>query len=169
MKFRLSSFKKSEHNNSNLFLRIAWYIFSISFFENKIPFPSFIKRTILIIFGGRIGKGFVIKPSVQIKYPWNLKIGDYVWIGEKVWIDNVDKVVISNNVCISQGVMIETGNHNFKSKGFELITSPVYIEENVWVGFKSTVLPGTTIRKNSVYKAASVIDSKLNPYRCGES
>ena len=39
------------------------------------------KKSVLVLFGAKIGKGVVIKPSVNVKYPWNLKIGHHVWIG----------------------------------------------------------------------------------------
>ena len=51
---------------------------------------------------------------MNIKYPWNLEVGDYTWIGENVWIDNLVKVRIGSNVCISQGAMLLCGNHNYK-------------------------------------------------------
>jgi acetyltransferase-like isoleucine patch superfamily enzyme len=59
-----------------------------------------------------------IKPSVNIKYPWLLEVGDHVWIGEEVWIDNLAKVRIGSNVCISQGAMLLTGNHDFTKSTF---------------------------------------------------
>lgn len=67
-------------------------------------------------FGAKIGKGVFIKPLVNIKYPWNLDIGDYTWIGENVWIDNLTQVKIGSNVCISQGAMLLCRNHNYKKR-----------------------------------------------------
>lgn len=39
----------------------------------------------------------------------NLVVGDDCWLGESCWIDNLDKVVIGSNVCISQGALLLTG------------------------------------------------------------
>ena len=139
--FELNKFKKGKHKNGSIFARTLWYLFSLVFFENKIPFPQKIKKIILELFGAKIGKGVVIKPSVQIKYPWNLYVGNYVWIGEKCWIDNLDTVDIESNVCISQGSMLETGSHDFKSERFELITKPIKIGSNSWIGCRCLVLP----------------------------
>ena len=97
----------------------------------------------LVAFGARIGKGFVIKPAVNIKYPWKLKVGDDVWIGENVWIDNIGNVTIGSNVCISQGAMLLTGNHNYKSETFDLMIKPIVVEEGVWIGAKATIAPAT--------------------------
>ena len=54
------------------------------------------------LFGASVGKGVIINPRVNIKYPWKLVIGSNVWIGEKVWIDNLADVTIGDNVCLSQ-------------------------------------------------------------------
>ena len=75
------------------------------------PFMT-LKVRLLKMFGAKIGKGLVIKNNVIIKQPWYLTIGDDCWIGENVWIDNIDKVSIGSDVCISQGAMLLTGNHD---------------------------------------------------------
>ena len=78
----------SYHTGRNFIVRLLWYYTNILFVNNGFfPFSGFYKF-LLRLFGAKIGKGVVIKPSVNIKYPWRLKIGDYSWIGENVWIDN---------------------------------------------------------------------------------
>ena len=72
-----------------------------------------IKIALLRAFGAKIGKGLVIKNNVIIKSPWNLVVGDDCWLGEGCWIDNLDKVVIGSNVCISQVALLLTGNHDY--------------------------------------------------------
>ena len=159
----------SKYNNKdfypgNLILRILWYLFSLFFFKSSwLPF-SFFKVFILTIFGAKIGKSVVIKPSVNIKYPWKLSLGNHVWIGENVWIDNLDNVVIGNNVCISQGAFLLCGNHNYKKDSFDLITKPIIVEDGVWIGAKSTVLPGVTAKSHSILSAGSVTSKNLEPY-----
>ena len=67
------------------------------------------------MFGAKIGKGVIIRPGVSVKYPWKLQIGDNTWIGENVWIDNLSNIIIGKNVCVSQGAMLLSGNHNYKN------------------------------------------------------
>ena len=116
--FNLKNFQNPEYNPGSFLKRVSWYFCSRIFFEGFLPYPIIFKRYLLILFGSKIGHGFIIKPKVQIKYPWFLEIGDHVWIGEGSWIDNIGKVYIGDNVCISQGVFFETGSHNFKSDKF---------------------------------------------------
>ena len=38
---------------------------------------------LLRLFGAKIGKNVVIRPSVKITYPWKLTLGDYAWVGDE--------------------------------------------------------------------------------------
>ena len=164
LKSDFSKFNNKDFYPGNLILRILWYLFSQFFFKSSwLPF-TFIKVFILRIFGAKIGKSVVIKPSVNIKYPWKLSLANHVWIGENVWIDNLDNVVIGNNVCISQGAFLLCGNHNYKKDSFDLITKPIIVQDGVWIGAKSTVLPGVTAKSHSILSAGSVTSKNLEPY-----
>ena len=111
-----------------------------------------------------MGKNIFIKPKVNIKYPWLLKLGNNVWIGENVWIDNLDMVTIGNNVCISQGAMLICGNHNYKKSTFDLMTNPIILEEGVWIGAKAIVTGGVTAYSHSVLTVNSVISKNMDAY-----
>jgi putative colanic acid biosynthesis acetyltransferase WcaF len=158
----LSRYKKVNINSNEGYLKpFFWYIVNhLIFTHHFLPFCRF-KKIVLVAFGARIGKGFVIKPAVNIKYPWKLEVGDYVWIGEKVWIDNLGSVSIGNNVCISQGAMLLTGNHNYHSETFDLMVRPIVVEDGVWIGAKATIAPGVTCKANSVLTMGSVLTGNM--------
>lgn len=138
-----------------------WFIMSSLFLRNSLSVFSNIKVIVLRIFGAKIGRGVVIKPNVNIKYPWKLIIDDYTWIGENVWIDNLDHVKIGKHVCISQGALLLTGNHNYKKSTFDLITGKIVLENGVWIGAKSIVCPGVTCKNHSVLSVNSVANQNL--------
>ncbi len=144
--------------------RTLWFFINALFFISPLNPFSGIKVRLLRLFGAKIGKGVVIKPSVNIKYPWNLEIGNYSWIGEKVWIDNLDLVSIGENCCLSQGALLLIGNHDYKKETFDLIVEPIYIEDGVWVGAKSIVTGGVTCANHSVLAVNSVASSNLEPF-----
>ena len=146
-------------------IKIAlWYLFSIIFFKNSLlPFYG-VKSSVLRLFGATVGKGLVIKPCVNIKYPWNLEIGDDVWIGENVWIDNLVKVRIDNNAVLSQGCLLLCGNHNYKTTTFDLIVKGINIEEGAWIGAKAIVCQGVTVGSHAVLCVGSVTSHNLEPY-----
>ncbi len=99
-----------------------------------------------------MGKGVVIKPSVNIKYPWKLTLGNHFWIGEETWIDNLSEVVIGDNVTISQGAMILTGTHDHTKETFDFISLPVIIEEGAWIGARAVVYGGVTVGSHAILR-----------------
>ncbi|MBU2019599.1 MAG: WcaF family extracellular polysaccharide biosynthesis acetyltransferase [Bacteroidetes bacterium] len=165
MKTDLSSFDNTNFSHGKSFtVRILWILMSRIFFETALPYPSAFKLTLLKLFGSKIGRNIVLKPSVKIKHPWLLSLGDNSWIGEQVWIDNLAQVTIKENVCISQGAMLLTGNHNYKSSSFDLMTGEIVLEEGVWIGAKSVVCPGITCASHSILTVGSIATKNLEPY-----
>lgn len=143
---------------------ILWYFTNVLFFLNPF-FPLVgVKVRLLRLFGARIGKGVVIKPSVNIKYPWKLSIGNHVWIGENAWIDNLAMVTIGDDCCVSQGAMLLCGNHNYKKNSFDLMVGEIRMEEGSWAGARSVVCPGVTLHSHAVLGVGSVASHDLEPY-----
>ncbi|ULQ56269.1 putative colanic acid biosynthesis acetyltransferase [Flavihumibacter rivuli] len=144
--------------------QVLWYFANAIFFKAAWNPSSGLKVFLLKCFGARMGKGVVIKPAVNIKYPWLLTIGDHSWIGEEVWIDNLAPVSIGSHVCLSQGAMLLTGNHNYATETFDLMVKGIAIEDGAWVGARALVCPGVTCRTHAVLTAMSVATSDLQPY-----
>lgn len=164
-KVKLRGYERGNYDPRRHFLiRLTWYVVNHLVFRSSIVTSYELKAKILRLFGARVGRGVVVKPLVSIKYPWLLVIGDYSWIGEGVWIDNLMKVTLGANVCISQGSMILTGNHNYGSRSFDLITEEVYLEEGVWIGAKCVVCPGVTCKSHSVLTVGSIATRDLESY-----
>ena len=144
--------------------RTLWFFVNSLFFINSLNPVSSIKVRLLRMFGAKIGKGVTIKPGVNIKYPWKLTVGDYTWIGERVWIDCLDTVTIGSNCCLSQGALLLNGNHNYKKTTFDLMISPITIEDGVWIGAQSIVTGGVTCKSHSVLTVQSVASSDMEAY-----
>ena len=164
MKTDLSRYdNKWYHPGASWLTRVIWYCTNACLFNSYFPFYS-IKNFVLRVFGAEIGKYVVIKPKINIKYPWKLKIGDHCWIGEGVWIDSLDEVVIGDNCCISQGALLLCGNHNYKKPTFDLMTGKIILEDGVWLGAKSIVCGGVTCKSHSVLSVASIAVSDMDAY-----
>ncbi len=146
------------------FKQACWFFINALFFINPLNPSSGLKCILLKWFGAKLGKGVMIKPGVNIKYPWKLVIGDYVWVGERVWIDNLAFVVIGNHVCISQGAMLLTGNHNYKKSSFDLMVKEIFLEEGVWLGARTLICPGITAHSHAMLTAGSVAVTSLDAY-----
>lgn len=160
----------STYNNTcfkkgaSLFKRALWHLANFFILKSHIVPLSFTKVGILRLFGAKIGSNVTIKPGVNIKYPWKLKVGNNCWIGENVWIDNLDEVTLADNVCISQGAFLLCGNHNFKSSSFDLMLGPINVESGAWLGAKSIVCPGVTVASHAILSVGSLANKDLEPY-----
>ena len=146
---------------ASLVCRVLWYVVNEAVFRTGwFPFSA-LKRALLRLFGATIGPGVVIKPHVNIKFPWRLAVGEQSWIGEEAWIDNLDRVSIGQNCCVSQGVYLCTGGHDPRQPSFPLVTRPIVIRDGVWVGARALVLGGVTIENNAVVAAGTTVNKNV--------
>lgn len=160
----LSRFNNSWYKPGGKIKILIWFIINNLTINSYFPFPLFIKILILKLFGAKIAKGVVIKPKVNIKYPWLLEIDENTWIGEEVWIDNLTHVKIGKNACISQGAMLLTGNHDYKKVTFDLIVGQITLEDGVWIGAKAVVCPNVTCKSHAILSVGSVATKNLEEY-----
>ena len=144
-------------------VEISWYFIKMLFFLTAFPFPNYLKKIILSLYGAKVGSGVVIKPRVNIHMPWKLIVGNHVWIGEEVFILNFENVIIGNNVCVSQRSFLCAGNHDFKLENMPYRNGPITLEDGTWVGASCFVGPSVTIGFDSVVTAGSVVSSSISP------
>ncbi|KKF43087.1 DapH/DapD/GlmU-related protein [Streptococcus uberis] len=97
-----------------------------------------------------------------------LKIGKDVEIGDNVHIVAHESVNIGNNVLVASKVFISDTSHGtyrgatqdkpqVKPNDRKLVTNPVVINDNVWIGENVVVMPGVTIGKGSIIGANSTV------------
>ncbi|MDX2225944.1 MAG: WcaF family extracellular polysaccharide biosynthesis acetyltransferase [Verrucomicrobiae bacterium] len=159
---RLDQFNNSAYQRGAPFLKeVLWYLVKMAFFTTRFPWADVWQCQLLRLFGAKVGKKVVIHPCVNITMPWNLELGDFVWIGEGVTILSLAPVQIQSHVCLSQEVYICTGNHDYRKQSFDLIVKPILIEEGVWVAARAFVGPGVSIGKNAVVTAGSIVKQSL--------
>lgn len=143
---------------------LLWFFVNYYIFDTAFPWPYALKRHLLIMFGANIGKGVVIKPKIRIKNPWRLSVGNHCWLGESIWIDNLQDVVIGNNVIISQGVMLLTGNHDYTVRSLPYRLDKIVVEDGAWIGAQSVVCPGVVCESHSILTVGSVATKRLDSW-----
>jgi putative colanic acid biosynthesis acetyltransferase WcaF len=154
----LASFNNSWYSpGRSTVVRALWFFAGTPIVRTAVLPFSGLKRAVLRAFGARVGRGVVIKPGVKVKYPWLLEVGDHVWIGEDCWIDNLAMVSLGSNSCISQGVYLCTGNHDWSDPSFGLITKSIRIGTGSWLAARTVVGPGVTVGNCAVTAAGSVV------------
>ncbi|MCQ2078761.1 MAG: sugar O-acetyltransferase [archaeon] len=114
--------------------------------------------------------GHPLDPSIILCTPFYTDWGMFISIGRNTFINGnctmLDQggINIGEDVLIGPGVSIITAGHPLdpseRRNGFN---RPVVIEDNVWIGANSTILPGVTIGRNSVVAACSVVTRDVPP------
>jgi len=143
---------------------VLWVLVRSLVFAPSWLHANRLKCSILRAFGATVGQGVVIKPGVRITFPWRLRMDDHVWIGEDAYLLNLAPIRIGSNVCISQRAFLCTGNHDYGSAEFRLMTAPILVEDGAWIGAASWVAPGVVVGSHAVLTAGSVATTDLQPY-----
>ncbi|MGD0843137.1 MAG: DapH/DapD/GlmU-related protein [Geobacteraceae bacterium] len=100
----------------------------------------------------------------------NVSIGEDTFIGHQVLISgNEDaKITIGNNVDIAPRVVVLSGTHEIDMLGEHSAGigkgKAVWIQDGVWIGANSTILPGITIGNKAIIGAGSVLSRDIPPY-----
>jgi acetyltransferase-like isoleucine patch superfamily enzyme len=100
----------------------------------------------------------------------NVSIGEDTFIGHQVLITGSQKarITIGSFVDIAPRVVIVSGSHKIDMVGEHsagtLTTDKVLLEDGVWIGANSTVLPGVTIGRKAVVGAGSVVTRDIPPF-----
>jgi len=165
MNVDLSSYSSAHFDRgASSFREFCWVLTSLLLFRLCPLKLSGLKCAVLRAFGAKIGRGVVIKPQVKITFPWKLTVGDHVWLGEECWLLNLERITIGNNVSVSQRAFLCTGNHNYKSPTFDLITKPITVEDGAWIGAGAWVGPGVKVGNHAVLTAGSIATKDLEPF-----
>ena len=102
----------------------------------------------------------------------NNAVGDVIISDHtRVGIHNtiIGPVSIGSHVNLAQGITVTALNHNFADTEKRIdeqgvSTTPVVIEDDVWIGANAVVLPGVRIGTHSVVAAGAVVTKDVPPH-----
>ena len=115
-----------------------------------------------------IGKNSVVESFSCINNAvGDVVIGDFSRIGIHSTV--IGPVTIGSHVNLAQGITVTALNHNFSTKDKFIdeqgvATSPIVIEDDVWIGANAVILPGVKIGRHSVIAAGAVVNRDVPPY-----
>jgi putative colanic acid biosynthesis acetyltransferase WcaF len=138
-----------------------WWLTQSTLFACSPQFMYSWRNFLLRLFGAKIGKSVIVRPTVRVTYPWKLTIGDYAWIGDHAELYTLGDITIGKNAVISQKCYLCTGSHDFQSEAFDIFQKPIVIEDEAWVAADVYIAPGTTIGKGAVIGARSSVFSDM--------
>jgi acetyltransferase-like isoleucine patch superfamily enzyme len=106
--------------------------------------------------------GFSLRPRLHRLR--GVKLGNNVWISQFVYIDELhpDAVTIKDNCTIGLRTSIFTHFYYGPKRSIEH-AGPVVIEEDVFIGPHSVILPNVRIGRGAVIKAGSVVSRNVPP------
>ena len=145
----------------NAFVVQTWWIIQSIFFKNSPQFMYAFRRFLLRLFGAKIGKDVIIRPSVKTTYPWKVSIGDYSWIGDDVNLYSLGEIEIGKNVVISQKSYLCTGSHDYLKSDFPIFAKKITIRDECWLATDVFVAPGITIEHGTVVGSRSSVYKNL--------
>lgn len=138
-------------------IEVLWYACKVVFFLSSLPWPSSVKRALLVGFGAEVGGGLYIRPRVNIHFPWKLRVGDHCWIGERSEILNLEEVILEDHVALAHDVYLAAGGHDVRSPTMAYKNRPIVIKEGAWVATRAFVGPGVQVGSQAVVAAGAVV------------
>ena len=138
----------------------AWLLAEWLFLTNSLQVSSRVRVSVLRRFGANIGSNVIFRPRTRVKSPWKLTIGDDCWIGEGVWFHNQDEIIVRNDCVISQDTFLTTGSHRHRDR-MQLITSPILVEEGVWITARCVITGGAVIGRSALISPMSVVKGRV--------
>ncbi|MDW2205228.1 sugar O-acetyltransferase, partial [Vibrio sp. 1636] len=104
------------------------------------------------------------EPPLRANWGRHTYLGDNVYANFNLTLVDDTYIYIGNSVMIGPNVTIATAGHPIEPdlrREVAQFNIPVHIEDNVWIGANSVVLPGVTIGENSVIGAGSVVTKDI--------
>jgi acetyltransferase-like isoleucine patch superfamily enzyme len=114
------------------------------------------------ITGNSIDESTTIFPPFHVNFGRSITIGKNVFINHACSFLDMGGITIEDDVLIGPRVNIVTENHPLDPTDRRaLVTQPVVIKRNAWIGAGATILPGVTIGENAVVAAGAVVSKDV--------
>jgi putative colanic acid biosynthesis acetyltransferase WcaF len=115
----------------------------------------------LRIFGAKIlGRPF-IHQRARVIHPWHLTMFHKACLGDGAIAYCLGSVILREGCVVAQEAYLCTGTHNFGRPTMELMTAPIEIGVDAFIGLRAIVLPGVTIGSGAVVGAGSVVTKDI--------
>ena len=147
---------------SKVYVQLWWLVQSTLFAMSPQVMYRW-RAGLLRLFGARIGRNTIIRPSVKIPYPWKLTVGDNCHIGDEVHLYTYGEIEIGDCALVSQRSYLCTGSHDYTSPTFDLFAKKIVIQSEAWVAADVFVAPGVTIGHGAVVGARSSVFHDIPP------
>lgn len=112
---------------------------------------------------GQVSTAF-IEADFFCDYGYNITLGDNFFANHHCVMLDAAPLIIGNNVLLGPAVHLYTTTHPLdasqRASGLQL-AAPITIEDDVWIGGHSVIMPGVTIGRAAVIGAGSVVTRSI--------
>ena len=115
----------------------------------------------LKIFGANLSGMPFIHSTARTQIPWNLTMKHRACLGERANAYSLGKIKILEGATIAQEAYVCTGTHDFNNPSLQLITKPITVGKNSFIGTRAMILPGVSIGDQAIVGAMSVVSKDV--------
>ena len=148
--------------------QIARFLWTITWTLLARPLPRSLgnawKLFLLRLFGAKVHSKAVVYSSVRIYIPWNLEMDEYSCLAPEVDCYNVAKIKIGAHSTVSQKSYLCAASHDISKSHNPLITAPIILEDQTWIGAGCFIGMGVTIGQGAVVGATASVFKDVNPW-----
>ena len=127
--------------------------------------PEEVRDYLSQIIGRKVDESVTLLPPFYVDFKKNIRIGKRCWIQQGCTFFDRGGITIGNDVFIAPKVNLITINHDSDPENRSATYGrPIVIEDKVWIGINSTILPGVTVGYGSIVGANSVVTHDVSPY-----
>jgi putative colanic acid biosynthesis acetyltransferase WcaF len=116
---------------------------------------------VLKVFGAKLSGTPFIHSKARIQIPWNLTMRHRACLGEYANAYSLGKIEVLEGATVAQDAYLCTGTHNFHDPSLQLITKPITIGANAFIGARAMILPGIIIGDQAIVGAMSVVSKDV--------
>lgn len=119
---------------------------------------------LLRLFGATVSGTPFVGASTRIKMPWHLTLEDRACLAGDCEVYNLAPCVIRARATVTQHVYLCAGTHDLTREELPLVTGPIEIGADAFVGAKALILPGVTVGEGAAVGAGSVVTKDVAPW-----
>lgn len=118
---------------------------------------------VLRAFGATIEGVPFVHQRARIQIPWKITLHDRSCVGDRANLYSLDRITLEEGSLAAQESYLCTGTHDLTDPAWPLLTAPITLGRNAFVGARAFVLPGVTIGEQAVVGACSVVTRNVPP------
>lgn len=126
--------------------------------------PDEVRNYLERITGSPIDPSVILLPPFYVDFGRNIRLGKGCFIQQGCTFFDRGGITIGNEVYIGPKVNLITLNHDPNPDNRSATYGrPIVIEDKVWIGINSTILPGVTVGQGAIVGAGSVVTKDVAP------